>query len=189
MQISTDTARGETGDQARTFELQIKPLLEGAFGLAYSMLRDRGAAEDAVQEAAIKAWRGVERLRSDAALRPWFFAIVANQCRDARRVRRPTFVGLSDAPEPIQGDHADQVVRDLDLDRALALLPPEQSALLFLRFHLDLPPSQIAAVLHWRAGGLQLPLPPPPPPPVAHCTHRPPPLSPTTDSPTSAPPP
>ena len=152
MHVSSDTARGETGDQARTFELLIEPLLEGAFGLAYSMLRDRGAAEDAVQEAAIKAWRGVEHLRSDASLRPWFFAIVANQCRDARRVRRPTFVGLGDAAEPIQGDHADQVVRDLDLERALALLPPEQSALLFLRFHLDLPPSQIAAVLHWRVG-------------------------------------
>jgi RNA polymerase sigma-70 factor (ECF subfamily) len=152
MHVSSDTAHTATEDQARTFEFLIRPLLEGAFGLAYSMLRDRGAAEDAVQEAAIKAWRGIEHLRRDASPQPWFFAIVANQCRDVRRVRRLTVIGIGEASEPVQGDHADRVAGDLDLERALALLSPEQSALLFLRFHLDMPPSQIAAVLRWRVG-------------------------------------
>jgi RNA polymerase sigma-70 factor (ECF subfamily) len=152
MHVSSGTVRFGAEDQARAFEVLIRPLLEGAFGLAYSMLRDRGAAEDAVQESAVKAWRGIEHLRRDVSPQPWFFAIVANQCRDVRRVRRLPVIGLGDAPEPIQGDHADRVVDDLDLERALALLAPEQSALLFLRFNLDMPPSQIAAVLRWRVG-------------------------------------
>jgi DNA-directed RNA polymerase specialized sigma24 family protein len=52
------------------------------------MLADRSSAEDAVQEASIKAWRKLRQLRGDLkSLRPWFLSIVANECRMARRQR------------------------------------------------------------------------------------------------------
>ncbi len=44
------------------------------------MLDDRSAAEDAVQEASVKAWRELRHLPGDVgSLRPWFLPIVANQ--------------------------------------------------------------------------------------------------------------
>src|SRR5215469_12125884 len=116
------------------------------------MLGDREAAEDAVQEAATKAWRSIGKLRERTSPQPWFFAIVANQCRDARRRSRTPQTSLNDVPELSVEDHADAVVRDLDLERALSLLAPEQRGLLFLRYHLDMPPSEIARVLQWRVG-------------------------------------
>jgi RNA polymerase sigma-70 factor (ECF subfamily) len=116
------------------------------------MLGDREAAEDAVQEAAAKAWRGIGKLREDASPQPWFFAIVANQCRDARRRSLRPLWALSDVPEPSLGDHAEAVVRDLDLEHALTSLTAQQRGLLFLRYRMDLPPSQIAEVLRWRVG-------------------------------------
>jgi len=44
-----------------------------------------GEAEDAVQEAMVKAFRHLGRFRPDAAFRPWFLAIVANEARNRRR--------------------------------------------------------------------------------------------------------
>ena len=118
----------------------IQPLLSGAYGLAYSMLGERAAAEDAVQEAATKAWRGLGRLRKGASSQAWFFTIVANQCRDERRGSRTTVLSLFDIPEPKVADHADLVARDLDLERAVARLLPHQRALLFLRYQMHLMP-------------------------------------------------
>lgn len=139
-------------DSARSFETLIRPLLSPAYGLAYSILGDRASAEDAVQDAVAKAWRGMHRLRKGASSQAWFFAIVSNQCRDVRRASRRTVLSLFEIPEPNVADHAEVVARDLDLERALFRLSPKQRALLFLRYQMDMPPSEIAVVLGWRAG-------------------------------------
>jgi RNA polymerase sigma-70 factor, ECF subfamily len=136
----------------QSFGTLIQPLLSGAYGLAYSMLGGREAAEDAVQEAATKAWRGLPRLRQGASLQAWFFTIVANQCRDTRRASRRIDLSLFDVPEPMVADHANLVARDIDLERALARLSPYQRGLLFLRYQMEMPPSEIAGILGWRTG-------------------------------------
>lgn len=139
-------------DEAREFETLLLPVFSGAYGLAFSMLGKREDAEDVVQEAAVKAWRGFRRLRSGAAFRPWFFAIVANQCRDLRRSPRRAILSLFGVPEPKVADPSDDIARDLDLERALARLSPNQRGLLFLRYQMDMSPAEISAVLGWRAG-------------------------------------
>jgi RNA polymerase sigma-70 factor (ECF subfamily) len=54
-----------------------------ALRVGYTIAGDEG--EDAVQEAMVKAYRHLERFRPDAAFRPWFLAIVANEARNRRR--------------------------------------------------------------------------------------------------------
>ena len=51
-------AEARAGDQV-AFETLIRPLIHPAYRLAYAMLRRREAAEDAVQESVLKAWRGI----------------------------------------------------------------------------------------------------------------------------------
>ncbi|HEV2413669.1 MAG TPA: sigma factor [Candidatus Dormibacteraeota bacterium] len=68
------------GDGAAFAEL-LRPHYQSAFRVAYGLLHDSTEAEDAVQEAAFKAWRRLGNLREGSSLRPWFLAIVANQCR------------------------------------------------------------------------------------------------------------
>src|ERR1051326_9386866 len=88
------------GDAA-SFSLLIEPLLDPAYRLAAVMLADRTAAEDAVQEAAVKAWRKLRQFRGDAsALRPWFLSIVANECRMLRRGRWWSVLKFPDVREP-----------------------------------------------------------------------------------------
>lgn len=151
--LSADASGSATQDDStRKFENLIRPLLSPAYGLAYSILGNRESAEDAVQEAVAKAWRGMHRLRKGGSSQAWFFTIVANQCRDLRRASRRTVLSLFEIPEPNVADHAEVVARDLDLERALARLSPKQRAVLFLRYTMDMPPAEMAAVLGWRAG-------------------------------------
>jgi RNA polymerase sigma-70 factor, ECF subfamily len=109
------------------------------------MLGDRRDAEDATQEALTRAWRKLHQLRPGMPVRPWFFAIVANQCRNVRRT--PWFrltspaemVGRAPSPEP--------ELERLDLERAMQQLPLADRGALFLHFYLDLPIEEVAATL------------------------------------------
>ena len=58
---------------------------EVAFRTAYLITGDASEAEDATQEAFVKAYRALGRFRSGARFRPWLLAIVANEARNQRR--------------------------------------------------------------------------------------------------------
>ena len=75
------------GDGAAFAEL-IRPSYKPAFRIAYGMLQNHDEAEDAIQQASLKAWRRLANLREGTSMRPWFLGIVANQCRTSRRVGR-----------------------------------------------------------------------------------------------------
>lgn len=133
------------GDTA-SFSLLIEPLLDPAFRLAAVMLADRAAAEDAVQEASIKAWRKLRQLRGDEkALRPWFLSIVANECRMARRQRWWSVIKLAETPRPAQ--ESAEVYGGTDMRRALLRLRPDDRLALVLHFYLDLPLDEVARAL------------------------------------------
>ncbi len=58
---------------------------EIAFRTAYLVLGDAAEAQDAAQEAFVKAYRALDRFREGAAFRPWLLRIVANTARNRRR--------------------------------------------------------------------------------------------------------
>ena len=141
-QLIVSAAAGD----ADSFASLIEPLLDPAYRLAAVMLADRSSAEDAVQEASIKAWRKLHQLRGDlSSLRPWFLSIVANECRMARRQRWWSVLKLADIPPsesgPVEGGSS-------DLHRALLSLSPEERLPLVLHFYLDLPIDEVARALH-----------------------------------------
>ncbi|HEY0830889.1 MAG TPA: sigma-70 family RNA polymerase sigma factor [Candidatus Dormibacteraeota bacterium] len=123
----------------------LERFLDPAFRLAIIMLKDRTAAEDAVQEAALKAWRKLDQLRPGSEFRPWFLAIVANECRSARRARWWTVQRLAEiVPRPARDD---RWAERMDLGAALDRLPPRHLEVLSLYYHLDLPIEEVARVL------------------------------------------
>jgi RNA polymerase sigma-70 factor, ECF subfamily len=144
-QRPTIMARATEGD-AGAFAALIEPLLNPAYRLAAVMLADRSAAEDAVQEASIKAWRKLRQLRGDVgSLRSWFLSIVANECRMARRQRWWSVVRLADPQVPASSDPSQET--SSDLQRALLKLSPEERLPLVLHFYLDLPLDEVARTL------------------------------------------
>jgi RNA polymerase sigma-70 factor (ECF subfamily) len=125
------------GDQ-QAFVLLIEPLLPGAYRLAFGMLRSESDAQDAVQEAALNAWRHFGRFHSGSDLRPWLFTIVANECRNLRRSRWWSVIRRSEPPDDLVDAISSVNPATLDLRRALYHLPHDQRLVLILRYYLDL---------------------------------------------------
>lgn len=129
-------------------------MIQPAYRLALAMLGEREAAEDAVQEMALKAWRHHGRLRPElGSARPWFLAIVANECRMARRRRWWNVVRMPatpDRPGP-EGDAAGHI----DLRQEIGRLPYRDRELLHLYYVLDLPAAEVAAVLGITVGAVK----------------------------------
>jgi RNA polymerase sigma-70 factor (ECF subfamily) len=134
-----------TAGDADSFAALIEPLLDPAYRLAAVMLADRSAAEDAVQEASVKAWRKLRQLRGDvSSLRPWFLSIVANECRMARRQRWWSVLKLADVPST---ESNPDPAGTSGLQGALLRLKPEERLPLVLHFYLDLPLDEVARAL------------------------------------------
>jgi RNA polymerase sigma-70 factor (ECF subfamily) len=133
------------------FDAVIGPHMEAGYRTALAILRDPEQAHDAVQESAFKAWRKLGQLREGNPARPWFLAIVANQCRSERRGRWWSVIRLPEV-ESSEGARLESADR-MDVDRALAKLPHEDRLALFLYFYLDLPMEEVGTVLGLSAGG------------------------------------
>ncbi|MGH3089743.1 MAG: RNA polymerase sigma factor [Rubrobacteraceae bacterium] len=70
----------------------VKRHQKAAFGVAYLITRNTQAAEDAIQEAFLNAYRAMEKFRSETPFKPWLLRIVRNealkQIRSSGRVRK-----------------------------------------------------------------------------------------------------
>lgn len=114
---------------------------------------DHQAAEDVVQDALTKAWLGIDGFRGDAALRTWLFRLVANECINNRRRRRPIPVddGLLARVTPAASDSAPMLASTEELRKALDIalleLPWLQRASWLLREIEGLSYREIADVL------------------------------------------
>src|ERR1700704_1131862 len=131
------------------FDALIGPHLEAGYRTALAILQDPHQAQDAVQESALKAWRKLHQLHEGSPARPWFLAIVANQCRRERRRRWWSVIRVPEVPQ-VQ-DEVDS--HSADIGRELAKLPREDRLALFLYFYLDLPLEEVGSVLGVSAGG------------------------------------
>jgi RNA polymerase sigma factor (sigma-70 family) len=129
-----------------TFADLLRPLIEPGFRLALAMLHDAQAAEDAVQEASLTAWRKVGRMQDRGRLRPWFLGVVANHCRNARRRKWTAEVHLG-VPEDLAAVSGEErSLRGADLRRAIASLGHDDRLVVVLYFYLDMPMEDVAAV-------------------------------------------
>ena len=143
---SAGSAIERTRDEAQAdrFDAELRPLIPTALRLAAAMRLDPHDAEDAVQTAALRAWRSRDNRRPDTELRPWFLAIVANQCRETRRGRWASVLRFADPPAPEAP--AVDTAGILDVISALRRVPPRVRLALVLRFYLDLPFEEVASI-------------------------------------------
>ncbi len=135
----------------RDFDALFGPWIEPGYRLAVTLLLDPDEARDAVQEAAIKAWRSLGRLREPVHARAWFLSIVANQCRTTMR-RHWWMFGRNPLPGARAEWTDDAVASSLDIAAGMNRLAPEDRAVLHMHFYMDLPLEEVGRVLGISAG-------------------------------------
>jgi RNA polymerase sigma-70 factor (ECF subfamily) len=151
--------RSQAGDKEafRTLVGQYRSVL---FGTAYLMTRDRGLAEDAMQEALIKMWKHLPSLRLQSSLKAWLVRVVVNEVKQQFRKKQVSTVPLERAPD-MAGDFSEAetaIVHDEErqhLKKALEMLSPEQREAVVLRYFSDLTVPEIAVATGQREGTIK----------------------------------
>jgi RNA polymerase sigma factor (sigma-70 family) len=142
--------RARSGDR-EAYGMLIRRHQQVAYRTAYAVCGDATEAEDAIQEAFIKAHRALWRFRAGAPFRPWLLRIAANEARNRRRSagRREHLAVMVAAGLPAT---AEQSHSGGELIAALDRLEAPQREVVLLRHVLELSEAETAAALGCRPG-------------------------------------
>ncbi len=134
------------------FQQRVEPLLLQSAAYAYAIVGNREDAEDAVQEAAIKAYQASADYNPSCPFKGWWLAILRNCCRDLlrRRQSRPTTVTMERVELPPKTAWPSDRYRDMR--EALDQLSEAHREILQLRYFSGCSYREIAGVLGIPAG-------------------------------------
>lgn len=139
----------------RVDEIAIREFLHSAYPRLVAAVAlvsgSRPAAEDAVQEALLRAWERSERGVVIGSLEAWVTTVALNLARSgvrrvfAERRARSRLGPAAGASDPLVADR-------IDLERALWALPRRQREAIVLRYYLGMDTREVAAVLEINEG-------------------------------------
>lgn len=150
-------AARDAGDQDAFAEL-VYSFQDAVFNLCYRMLGERTEAEDATQEAFIRAHNNLARYDTGRSFKTWLLSIASNHCIDRLRKRRLHFLSL-DEPLPsnmqlaLSAEQISPEARAVRKERSeyiqelLDQLAPDDRAGIVLKYWYDYSYAEIASVL------------------------------------------
>ena len=144
--------RARRGDHEAFSALAVGSV-DRLYAVARLILRDTDLAEDATQDALIRAWRDLPTLRDVERFDAWLYRLVVRSCADIGRRRRRwrselTIMTIESAEPDRTAELAD---RD-QLERGLRRLSDAQRTILILHFYVGLSPGEAADVLEIPVG-------------------------------------
>ena len=123
---------------------------------AYLILGNRLDAEDAVQEAYLRAWKFRDSLENESSFKPWLYRVVVNSCNSKLRTeiphrdRRRSVDHLED--EVTHDDVSNSFALSHDVFSALRALPASLRIVVVLRYYADLSEQEIAVAIGRQPG-------------------------------------
>src|SRR5687768_1642961 len=129
--------RAQDGD-LEAFGRLVRKTQAMAYAAAKSVLRDRGLAEDAAQEAFLRAYRRLRDLDEPRGFGAWLRRIVITVALNMRRTSRHTFLRLDDVPEVPVLDEEETTWSDIQRQRlagAILTLTDDERRLCDRRYH------------------------------------------------------
>src|SRR2546423_12179135 len=119
--------RAQQGDQA-AFEAVSRARLGRVYALCLRLTADRARAEELTQDAFVRAWERLASFRGESAFSSWLYRLTVNVVFLSQRAgrRRALRVFTTDDPAALErpGDTPGTAAIGLDLERAIAALPP-----------------------------------------------------------------
>lgn len=127
---------------------------------AFLTTRDRGTAQDVLQEALVQVWRDLPSYRHHGSFKAWMLKILLNKARKHYRKKQVDTVALEKAIEaPESSDGPEEILEREEearlMRQALELLSPNHREVLVLRYYNDLTVPEIARVLACREGTIK----------------------------------
>jgi RNA polymerase sigma-70 factor (ECF subfamily) len=140
--------RAQRGDH-EAFDALAAAAYNRLYAIAERILRDRYAAEDAVQDALVRAWRDMWGLRDPGAFDAWIHRLLVRSCADLQRRTWKTRldVGVDAIEPPVGPDEVSQLVDRDALDRAFERLTFDQRAVVVLTHYAGLTGPEVAEIL------------------------------------------
>jgi RNA polymerase sigma-70 factor (ECF subfamily) len=143
--------RAANGDQAAFAEI-VRLYQQAVYNVAYRMMGNAHDAEDAAQDAFIRAYQFFDRFDSDRPLAPWLKRITVNVCLNRLNARKPASSLDDDLPppkDPHPGPEAQTADRQREerIRNELSELPPNYRAVIELRHFQDMSYDEIADTL------------------------------------------
>jgi RNA polymerase sigma-70 factor, ECF subfamily len=143
------------GDQEAFAEI-VYTFQDAVFNLCYRLLSERTEAEDAAQEAFLRAYSNLSRYDHERPFKTWLLTIASNHCIDRLRKRRGTWLSIdeplpanlalaSDEPQPEQVTLSNE--RSRKVQEMLDQLAPDYRAAVVLRYWYDCSYAEIADIL------------------------------------------
>lgn len=125
------------------------PRLDRLFATASLILRDRGRAEDAVQDALVRAWRDLRSLRDPRRFDAWLRRLVVNACRDQSRRQRRHEANIRLLPDHDRptADASGALADSDSIERGLQQLSTDHRAVIVHHYFLELSLPEIADAL------------------------------------------
>ena len=157
----------EPEEARRWFDCAVEENYRMMYGIAFNILRNPQSAEDATQEAVLRAFNQMNTLDNPQAVTCWLVRIVQNVARDMRKKHAPILAstmadgekGLERTVSTRDSAHVEAEEERSELRVAVARLSPEQSAVITMRYmeemdvvqiaeRLGKNPNAVAALLH-----------------------------------------
>jgi RNA polymerase sigma-70 factor (ECF subfamily) len=141
--------RAQRGDR-EAFDALATAVYHRLYAVGRRIMRDSYAAEDAVQETLIKAWRELPSLRDTERFEAWMHRLLVRACHDQTR-RRRSLVSASVTPlefeRPDPSDEYAAVAHRDEIEQAFLRLSVEQRAVLVLTHYVGMPAVEVGRVL------------------------------------------
>jgi RNA polymerase sigma-70 factor (ECF subfamily) len=139
--------RAQRGDR-ESFSVLAAGCVDRLYGTARLILRDATLAEDAIQEALVRAWRDLPTLRDVERFDAWVYRLVVHACADLERQRRRWEFEVRVLPVAAAEPDSAAALSDRDeLERGLRRLSVPQRTIVVLHFYLDLSLRETAAAM------------------------------------------
>ena len=146
--VSDLVERAQRGDH-EAFDALASAAYHRLYAIARRILRDGYAAEDAVQETLVGAWRNLRSLRDVDRFDAWLHRLLVRACGDEVRLsrRRPISLDTQTFDRPAPTDDIATLVDHEAIERAFLALSVDHRAVLVLTHYVGMPAPEVAAIL------------------------------------------
>ena len=140
--------QGPNQTQADRLAQMVQRYEKDLLRLCCLYLRDRSAAEDAVQDTFLKAYRNMDSFRGESSEKTWLIRIAINCCRDSRRSLWYRYIDPRVSVDQLPLSSAPPSDEHLALTMAIMKLKPKYMEAVLLHFYEGYPMKDIASMLN-----------------------------------------